>query len=418
HVADLNVWGAWLPPGWRLGGEARAEVAVAGRWGDPQLTGELSAQKLQIRNALEGVYAHDGDVLLRLEGDHAHIERFHVLGGEGELTVTGGATLGAQPRARLQAVATRFQALGRIDRKIVASGTLGLALGADAARIDGRLTVDEGLIDISKGNAPTLDSDVQVLDGSNGGEDAPAPPPPAPRRATQLALSLDLGQHLQLRGRGIDTTLQGKLDITSPEGRLAVHGSVHTVGGQYVAYGQKLQIARGEIFFNGLVDDPRLDILATRPNLDVTVGVAITGTALSPHVKLVSEPEMSDADKLSWLMLGRAPDTVGGADTALLQQAAFALLAGEGEAPSDQLLNRLGLTSFGVGQKTDANDVKQTVVTLGRQISRRVYVGYERGITETTGNWQLIYRIAQRLTVRLQSGEDNSADVIYTWRWN
>jgi translocation and assembly module TamB len=39
-------------------------------------------------------------------------------------------------------------------------------------------------------------------------------------------------------------------------------------------------------------------------------------------------------------------------------------------------------------------------------------------VNETTGNWQLIYRIAQRLTVRAQGGEDNALDVIWTWRWN
>jgi translocation and assembly module TamB len=141
---------------------------------------------------------------------------------------------------------------------------------------------------------------------------------------------------------------------------------------------------------------------------------------------------MSDSDKLSWLMLGRAPETVGGADTALLQQAAMALLAGEGEAPSDQVLKRLGLTNFGVGQQTDANNVKQTVVTLGRQVSKRVYVGYERSVTNAAYNWQVIYRIAQRLTLRAQAGVEAattsttsgasqnslSLDAIYTWRWN
>ena len=213
---------------------------------------------------------------------------------------------------------------------------------------------------------------------------------------------------------------------------LAVRGTVRTAGGQYIAYGQKLDVKRGEITFTGPVSDPRLDILATRPNLDVVVGVAITGTALAPHVKLMSEHDMSDSDKLSWLMLGRAPETVGGADTALLQQAAMALLAGEGEAPSDQVLKRLGLTDFAVGQKSDADNVKQTVVTLGRQVSKRIYVGYERSVTATAGNWQLIYRIAQRLTIRAQAGVDTatitanspttnqswSLDAIYTWKWN
>ncbi|HEX7688169.1 MAG TPA: translocation/assembly module TamB domain-containing protein, partial [Burkholderiaceae bacterium] len=420
HVADLNVWGAWLPPGWRLGGELRTDLALSGRWGAPHLTGDLAATKLAVRNALEGVYGHDGDVEIRLSGDQARIERFRLRGGNGELTIAGDASLGASPAARLKLHAAQFQLLGRIDRKIVTSGDVDLALGADAIKVTGKLGIDEGLIDISKGDAPTLDSDVQVLDGSADSSDDTPAAPAAPRtgRATTIALDLALGDQLHLRGRGIDTFLRGDLQISAPNGLLAVRGTIRTNGGQYIAYGQKLQVTRGELVFTGIVNDPRLDILATRPNLDVTVGVAITGTALAPHVKLVSEPEMSDADKLSWLMLGRAPDTLGGADTALLQQAAIALLAGEGEGPTDQILNRLGLTDFGVGQKTDANDVKQTVVTLGRQISRRVYIGYERGVNATTGNWQLIYRIAQRLTVRAQSGEDNAADVIYTWRWN
>ncbi len=96
------------------------------------------------------------------------------------------------------------------------------------------------------------------------------------------------------------------------------------------------------------------------------------------------------------------------------------------------MLKRLGLTDFAVGQKADADNVKQTVVTLGRQVSKRIYVGYERSVTAAAGNWQLIYRIAQRLTVRAQAGVDTatitanspttsqswSLDAIYTWKWN
>lgn len=436
HVEDLNVWGAWLPPGWRLGGELRTDLALSGRWGDPKLTGDLVATKLAIRNALEGVYGRDGEAAIRLTGDQARIERFHLQGGNGDLTITGNASLGAAPQARLQLQARQFQLLGRIDRKIVTTGNMTLQLGEDAVKADGRLGIDEGLFDLSKGGAPSLDADVEVLDGSTPPADANDPGAaaaaavPKPSRSTQINLAVDLGENLKLRGRGIDTTLKGALQITSPNGLLTVRGTVRTAGGQYVAYGQKLDITRGEIAFTGPVSDPRLDILAVRPNLDVVVGVAITGTALAPHVRLMSEPEMSDSDKLSWLMLGRAPETVGGADTALLQQAAMALLAGEGEAPSDQVLKRLGLTNFSVGQKTDADNTRQTVVSLGRQVSRRIYVGYERSVAGTESNWQVIYRIAQRLTLRAQAGQETSTsqtasqstswslDAIYTWRWN
>jgi translocation and assembly module TamB len=126
---------------------------------------------------------------------------------------------------------------------------------------------------------------------------------------------------------------------------------------------------------------------------------------------------MADTDKLSWLVLGRAPEGLGRTDTALLQRAAMALLSGEGESTTDKVLHALGLDDFQVRQESEG-DVRNTVVSLGKQISRRWYVGYERGVNSTIGSWQLIYRIAQRFTLRAQSGEDNALDLIWTWRWN
>jgi len=147
----------------------------------------------------------------------------------------------------------------------------------------------------------------------------------------------------------------------------------------------------------------------------VRVGVTVTGTALNPRIKLYSEPEMRDSDKLSWLVLGRAPESLGRGDTALLQRAAMALLSGEGESTSGKLMRNLGLDELSVHQ--DADEAKGTVVRLGKQLSKRVYVGYERGLNATTGSWQLIYRIAQRFTLRAQSGDDNALDFIWQWKW-
>ena len=58
----------------------------------------------------------------------------------------------------------------------------------------------------------------------------------------------------------------------------------------------------------------------------------------------------------------------------------------------------------------------ETVVTLGKQLSQRWYVGYERGLNASAGTFQLIYRLAQRFTLRAQSGLDNSLDVLWVWR--
>jgi translocation and assembly module TamB len=124
---------------------------------------------------------------------------------------------------------------------------------------------------------------------------------------------------------------------------------------------------------------------------------------------------MGDMDKLSWLLLGRPNEGLDSNDSALVQRAALALLAGEGEAPTDKLLGQFGLTDLSFRQSEGT--VKETVVSIGRQLSQRWYVGYERGVNATTGSWQLVYRIAQRFTLRAQSGEENAIDLIWSWRW-
>ena len=425
RVSKLGSWGTWVPPGWRIDGALRASASIGGTFKAPEYTGQVEGTGLAVRNFVEGVNVRDGDVAIQLRGSTARIERFTAKAGNGTLRLSGDAILGEAPKAVLKLEADKFQLLGRVDRRIVASGQAQLELDAKTLKLSGNFGVDEGLIDFTRSDAPSLASDVEVVRArpvtsaaSAAAEARASPAPAAPiGRARDVALDLRvaLGQALRVRGRGLDTGLRGELRITSPGGVMAVNGTVQAVDGTYAAYGQKLSIDRGQIVFNGPVNNPRLDIEATRPNIDVRVGVAISGTPLNPRVRLFSEPELPETDKLSWLVLGRASDGLGRTDTALLQRAALALLAGEGSSPTDQFIRAIGLDDLSLRQSD--GEVRDTVISLGKQLSRNWYVGYERGLNATSGTWQLIYRIARRFTLRAQSGDDNAVDLIWVWRW-
>jgi translocation and assembly module TamB len=163
---------------------------------------------------------------------------------------------------------------------------------------------------------------------------------------------VQLGEKLRIRGQGLDAGLRGDLRLSAPQGRLRVDGSVRTVDGTYRAYRQRLNIERGVLTFNGPVENPQLDIEAIRPNLDVRVGVAVTGTVLVPRVRLFSEPDMSDADKLSWLLRGRASEGPGSGDTALLQAAAMALISATSRACSTSCSTSSAWTTCRCGRAT------------------------------------------------------------------
>ncbi len=338
HVADLSAWGSWLPPGWRVSGRIDTTASIGGRFGAPEVAGRIAGSGLGVRNVLEGINVTDGELRVALAGDTARIERFVLHGGAGTLRVEGAARLGSglaspsgapgapppvapPPSADLRIVADDFRLLARVDRRVVVSGQARVRLADARVDVAGDFEVDEGLIDFTRSDAPSLSDDVVVIRSA----DRPDPNAPVKPKAgaapfdLALDLGVDLGSNLRLRGRGIDTGLAGKLRITAPGGRLAVNGSIRTVGGTFNAYNQKLTIERGVITFTGAVENPRLDIQAMRTAAatdisDVRVGVLVSGTAVAPRVRLYSEPEMTDTDKLSYLVLGRAPDGLGGSE--------------------------------------------------------------------------------------------------------
>lgn len=425
QIGSLRPWAAWVPAGWRLQGQVNGRAELTGTLAAPQYRGTLKGQNLQLAHALMGVNLTDGQLQLDLQGDHAHLSSLTAKGGPqgGSIQATGDAILGSSPQATLVLEADRFALLQRIDRRLVISGQTKTVLTEADMQLNGKVWVNEGLFDFSRSDAPTVGDDVNVINGPGktvDEEDDSAAT--AGKRKVLATVDIDLGDRLHLRGRGLETDLTGHLKFTTPNNRPSLQGNVKAVRGTYVAYGQKLNIDRGTIAFTGPIENPRLDILAMRKqsptaaSSDVKVGVQIAGTAQDPRISLYSDPSMSETDKLSWLILGRGPSGLGGADIGLLQSAAVALLSGEGPSTTDNIISTLGLDELSVRQSDGT--VRDTVVNVGKQISRYWYVGYERNLNATAGNWQLIYRLAQRFTLRAQTGADNAVDLIWAWRWD
>jgi translocation and assembly module TamB len=428
-VPQLQVWAPWLPPGWRLGGELQAGASLSGTVGRPAYRGTVVGTGLSVRNLFEGIHLTQGTLDVVLEGTQSTVREavFRDGAGEGWLRASGRVDFGAGLTADLRVATEQLRLLDRYDRRITTTGSAEIGLREQALRVRGSFTIDEGLVDATQADAARLSNDVIVLNraplrpagDAAAGAAAGAYGPPATRAAATPAdveLRIDLGRALRLRGRGLDTLLRGQLQISTPGGELAVNGVVRAEDGTYSAYGQNLRIERGNLIFSGEVATPTLDILALRGDIDERVGVVVSGTAVNPRVRLYSEPARDEFDTLTWLVLGRAPEGLGRDDTALLQRAALALLAGDSEGDGG-FLQRLGLDELSVS-RGGAGGANDTIISLGRQISRRVYVGYEQSLGSAGGTLQLIYRVANRITLRLRTGSENAIDVIWTWRWD
>ncbi|MBY0465974.1 MAG: translocation/assembly module TamB domain-containing protein, partial [Burkholderiales bacterium] len=364
-----------------------------------------------------------------LSSNRMDITRFSILGAGGRerggsLTLTGHATWApppATPTVSLQARAERLNVSARADRRLTVSGDVTASLAQHTLHLRGKLKADQAQFTLPDDTAPTLGPDVIVrLNRAN------APPPPVDGLRTDVAVDVDLGSAFDLRGQGLQTQLTGQLRISSPPGSdtFSVTGEVRAANGTYKAYGQLLRIEEGVLRFSGPYDDPSLAILALRGSANPAranfgndtqkVGVKVSGSARSPQLQLYADPELPDSEKLAWLVLGR-PASGAGAEAAVMQQAAMALLGSQVRGMEGGLAHALGLDDVSVSQDTgNATTTPGTAVTLGKRLSSRLYVAYEHSLSSAAGALNLYYDVSRRLTVRAQVGGDNALDLIFT----
>jgi translocation and assembly module TamB len=436
RLQDLGAWGVFAPPGWRVRGELDSNVTLAGTVQSPQLQGGIEARGLNIRSALDGVDLYDGSLRATLEGQRLNIVELTLQGGTGSHAyvrgLSGNRTQPPTARGRMVASGTidwsgvgraaqgsgiamdlraslqQMQVLVRNDRQLSLSGDLTAGLQQGALRVRGDIKVDRASITLPDASAPTLGDDVHVVRA--GDRPAAAADEPEARgelntaRPMDLEIKLDLGRDLALQGQGITTRLQGGLTVRSGEGGgdpFRVVGEVRTDEGRYRAWGQALNVETGVVLFNGPYDNPSLNLLAIRPEIDVRAGVRVTGTLLAPRVQLYSEPELPEAEKLSWVVLGRATATTN-AEGSNMQQAALGLLANQ---VGGSLANGLGFDEIGLAESG---------VSVGKRLSDELYVTYERGLAGAASTLYLFYDITRRFTVRGQTGEASAVDLIYT----
>jgi translocation and assembly module TamB len=133
-------------------------------------------------------------------------------------------------------------------------------------------------------------------------------------------------------------------------------------------------------------------------------------------VRLYAEPELPDAEKLAWLVLGRSSAS-GGAEAAVLQQAALALLGSKSgsNGMSGALAASLGLDELSLRAPSGSGaSASAGAITLGKRFSSNFYAAYERSLSGTLGTLYLFYDLSQRFTVRAQSGEQTAIDLIFT----
>ena len=391
-------------------GQLNADIKLAGTMADPLFSG-------QIRLIEAGVFLPDPGLRLEQLNAEVRTENRELLilsassrTAQGALNFEGEFQRLLEDDWLLQGEVTgqNYRLFDRADRRVDISPDIQIRLNAELARITGQLTIPEAYIELedTPPSAVKISEDVIVtgldstLEQTAGTE-------------VDIDLTVILGNNIQFEGLGLEMQLGGDLRLRqTPERPLQAFGELDIISGRYQGYGQLLKTENGLLIFSGPLDNPAINLRASRQVDDVVVGLDIGGTVNNPSTAVFSNPNLPDGEALSLLLTGRRTDgtRTGGNTSAVTAAIASLGINGTGSI-FDTLEDKWGLDEFQI----DADSgVGNSALTIGKYLSPRLFVRYAIGVFDNTSKLIMNYEINRRLDLRAESGLDRSVDLIYS----
>ncbi len=323
--------------------------------------------------------------------------------------------------------------LQRADRWMVVSGDGGITLSPQRAELYAKLTVDGAYIN---------------FDGLRGGRSLPndvVVTHPGTQRKASAAAPVDVTLDVQgsisdaastSKGAGLEARLAGAVNLSGRPSQLRAEGSVRTVDGVYAGYGQRLQIERGIVTFQGPGRQPGTQRAGgARRTAGRSRRRDQRDRAAAVSCACIPTRRCRTPRKLNWLVLGRPPGASDGNDRALLSAAASALFAGQADSASTSLMRTLGIDQITLqpGQSSASLLPRETVagrlrssglatsssaaadfLAVGKRINDDLYLSFEQALSGAEYFVALNYRLTRQLSLIARAGSTNALDVVYS----
>jgi len=398
ETTELGLLSLYFPDIDRAAGELHADVNVAGTLGAPQLNGvvkvtggELDLYQVNLGLRQVNLETHFTDGGLDFSGN--------ARAGAGSAAANGHLEWhNLLPYGKFHLEGTNLRVVDTPEAQIDASPNLGFAVDGRRIEVTGTVTVPYARMqpkDIA--NAVRTSPD-EVIVGQ-------AVPGPTERFEVMSTITLTLGDKVSLDASGLTGRLTGSVTIRSGYDAITrATGELSVAGGQYLAYARKLDIERGRLIFTGgAIDDPGVDLRAQKQFPDVTAGVNVRGTLLSPRMSFFSDPPLPQSQIVSLILSGGSTQATQTASNAALGQGAALLAAQVGQ--------RVGIPDVSLETDPLANE---TSLVLGRYLTPRLYVSYGVSLTETLNTLKLRYTLGDHWVVRTELGTARGADLVYS----
>lgn len=264
-------------------------------------------------------------------------------------------------------------------------------------------------------------------------------------RQQNININVKLGKDVVFDAYGINANLEGGINILMSHNTSAMgNGQIRITNGSFKAYGQSLEMAKGSSisYIQSPLSNPFIDARAFKKinanqigignqlgRQTITAGVHIQGTIKNMRFNLYSQPgNISQADILSYLVLGYASNDASGANLSLLLDAANSLSDSSNGLTSPMNLantikSKLGIETLGIRNEAQLDAIGNSVNTqsafvVGDRLSKRIYIEFSHGLLIPDNVFKLQYKLSDNWILQTSTGSGDNVgtgvDILYS----
>lgn len=426
----------------RIGlGHLSGSLNLSGNINKPQLHGEL---KLEVPNfTYRSLRAHAKNIRATIKATGQRLDYDLMAEGYngGPISLQGFSDMAHGFDTQFTLKTDNTQIIKTPNYDVYATASLYFLFAHDDFKLTGQVFVPQALIKpVDFSNTTTMPENIVTYIGL-----PKAKQHKRNNRQTNININVKLGNNVVLDAYGINAHLEGGVRILMSHNTTAMgDGQIRITEGTFKAYGQSLNMAQGSSisYVQSPLNNPSIDARAFKKinanqmgignqlgRKQITVGVHIQGTINKMRFNLYSQPgNLSQADILSYLVLGYASNNASGANLSLLLDAANSLSDSSNGLTSplnltNSIKKKLGIQTFGVRNETQLDAIGNSVNTqsafvVGDRISKRIYIEFSHGLLIPDNVFRLQYKLTDNWMLQFSTGSGDNvgtgADILYS----
>ncbi len=394
-----------------------AALEVAGDTNNPIFQGNLRLERGTYNNLVTGTQLEDIQVLLEGQGENLVVREARAQSGAGEVSLSGNIVWQKEKRLQPNAVDLTLRAkdaalVQRRDLQAEVRGQVAVTGSFNELWIKGELEVFPLTANIDSA-VKTRIPEIKVTEVV---DDAPVE---MANESTLPVVNLDItliaAQQAYLRGRGLDTELEGRISLSGTASKPEYRGQFATRRGRIDLFGKRFVLDDGEVLFNngGVI----LRIPAVHKRSDIEIRAELHGTAEEPKLTLSSTPPLPDDEILARLIFDKPVEEMTPFEAIRLAGAVRTLTSGGGGFdPVDSAREMLGVDSLTIGSETTDQGSAYSV-GVGKYLNERVYVELGRS-SNPAQPWRgsVEVELTPKITLESSTNETGGGGAELLWK--